>query len=384
MYKKLFVSLFAVALIFGFSGMASAHGNGLGIFNGLGHGYDDGPGMGPGNGNGYGHNGGNGNGCFDGVAFGSLDISAFSYGGALDYDVKRIPNGIAGGISGAGGVAGADADGFIFNGLVEGEVSTIAGGLTTTDAYRFNPDIGDMSIGVGSYSQSYAITGADAKIKVDPERRGFGMASANIFGIAGQFTLNGSALWESPIYFDSTGFTGGVAGQGSIGWFSGDAFAMSFGDRCWRDSKAGAGIGAEMEMGGYSFSESYRFVAWNGDYTTEGMGTLVGAGTYVESYEYDYDWDRGRACSYADVDGGWVAAGGAASITIQDAPGIGGAEATAVGYYVGAGSLGTNFNGSIDGYTYTSVTTHNGMNGSINSAGAGMSVSSHVTSNVPN
>jgi hypothetical protein len=60
---------------------------------------------------------------------------------------------------------------------------------------------------------------------------------------------------------------------------------------------------------------------------------------------------------------------------------MGGAVAGAIGTYSGSGDLGCNFDGSAIGFTSTSVTTFNGMNGSINSASAGMEVSAHTNSN---
>jgi len=319
--------------------------------------------------------------------FGCLDVDAKAGSAAIDCDARLIPNGGAFGISGAIGGAKAGADGFVFNGTVEGDVDAWGGGLTVTDAYRFNPHMGDKSIGVGSSSESYALTGAKLKIKVDPGYFGFGEVDGHLCGFAAQGTLNASGLIESPKYFDTEGFTGGIAGQGSIGGFSGGAFAVSGPDIkiCrWKiDSKSGAGAGAEIAMSGGSYSESYRFVDWSGcgpgSTKTEGMGTVVGAYTNIESYGYDYDWDKGCSESGACLRGGYMVAGGAATKTVQDAPGCGGAKASAVGFYVGAGSLGTNYNGSAIGYSNTSVTTMNGMNGSINTASAGMSVTSKIT-----
>jgi len=221
---------------------------------------------------------------------------------------------------------------------------------------------------------------------------------AHIRGFAAQGTLNVSALGESPIFFETEGFTGGIAAYKDllVGFFEGYAFAASgpdywnceiVGYRCGRcgcrpiyrpvkhDSKAGAGMGAEIEMFGSSYSESYRYVNYDCGTKTEGMGTNVGAFTTVYSHGYDYDWDKGLSCSYADVDGGWIAAGGAASLTVQEGP-AGNAKASAIGIYVGCGQLGDNYNGSAEGYTNTSVTTFNGMGGSINQASSGMVVNS--------
>jgi hypothetical protein len=101
------------------------------------------------------------------------------------------------------------------------------------------------------------------------------------------------------------------------------------------------------------------------------MGSNVGAYTNVLSYGYANDQLIG--CAF--VEGGFVAAGVAASKTVQMTP-TGMAAATAFGTYAGAGGLGCDFNGSAVGYTATSSTTLNGYNGSIMSSQAGMQVSS--------
>jgi len=385
--KKIFTILFALCLVVGTAGMVMAHGNGNGINNGNGHGYDNGPGMGPGNGNGYGHNGGNGDGPCSGpncTGMGNFDIEASSFGAGLDCDFMLIPNGIAGGISGAVGGANAGAHGFTFDGSAEGEVTTVGGGLTDTDAYWFHPDLGDLSIGIGSSSFNQAVTGATLKVKADPDPLfGYSTAGGMISGFAAQGSLDGSYLGES-FFFSGTGDTFGIAGQGSVGGFHGYAYASDFGDLpfCFYDSKAGAGAGALIDMTGYSYSESYRWVDWDDGVKTEGMGTNVGAGTNVETSGYAYDWDRGLfATSDAGINGGFTAIGGAMTSTSQNAPGIGGANAMAAGMYTGSGSLGCNFTGAVTGYTHTSVTTVNGMNGSINTSGAGMSVTATTSTN---
>jgi len=331
------------------------------------------------------------------LTFGAYDIEARTYDGAIDYDHQHIPNGFAGGISAAGGFGQATSEGFIFNGMVEGEVNTFNGGVTRTNSYRFNPGIGDKSIGVGSSSDGSAITSADAKIKVDPDGKlifGFiptagGAADARIKGIAGQGTANVSGLTGSPKFgWESDGHTGGIAVQGSVGGFEGEAYALSGPDytkkwyhktgKCrghWHrddiDSKAGAGMGAEVAMQGGSTSESYRYIDWFDGGKTEGMGTNVESWTNVQSSGYAYDWDKGLSTSNANLNGGWVAGGFAASKTHQE-----NASASAKGYYFGAGQLGTNYQGSAIGGTYTNVTTFEGYKGSFQGAGANMSVTS--------
>lgn len=340
MKKKIFGVLFAAMLVFGMVGAAGA--------------VCDGPDC---------HSSGE---LGEVVGAGSL---------AIDCDDKSIPNGSAFGISGAGGGTLGWSNGDVFfHGDVDGYLDVWGGGLTNTDAYRFTPQQGDIGIGVGSHSESYALTNGygDIYTNVGP---GVGYANMTLFGIAAQGTLNASQLGSSPLpMWDSNGKTKGCASQGSIGAWGGDADVFVSG---WGD--AGAGLEAELSMGGDSWSESYRYIDWNDGAKTEGMGTNVGARTSVDSY--GYGWDDSCACGpdYADshVGGGFIAGGAVKSTTVQT-NGLGGAFATANGAYVGAGELGCNYDGSAVGGTYTSITTVNGMKGSINRAGASMSVTSRV------
>ncbi len=392
--KNIFAVLFAVMLVFGVTSIGLANGD-----------SDD---------------------DSDGFAGGSGTAGAGVFGAGIDAAGEGIPNGGAFGISGAIGGAMSGVGGFIIDGFVSGDVTVIGGGLTNTDAYVFNPGIGDFGIGVGSSSFSQAVTGGSASVFVDPDD-GFGAAGGGMKGFAAQGTLNMSGLGESPFFFNSTGSTGGIAMQGSMGGFSGHVFAVSSGDTedhyfgrgdesgagwyvkrhgnnagriryfanghpnnesewdflgRWRapgeNSNAGANIDVSIDMWGDSFSNSYRFVDIDGNMRTEGMGTNVGAFTEVRTSGDASSYDNGDAYAGAYVRGGWVAGGMVSTTTTQSAPGMGGAFASASGSYFGAGSLGTNYSGSATGYSSTSITTVNGMNGSINTAAAGMSVTSIV------
>lgn len=301
-----------------------------------------------------------------------VDVNAAAGAGAIDCDVKSIPNGIAGGISGAGGVAGATAAGIVTNGNASGYVTAVGGGITDTDAYKWNPYIGDKSIGVGVRSDSEAMTGATFDIGADA-CLGAGVVGAVMGGAAGQGTLVGSGLIESPRFFSkSTGYTGGIAGQGSIGAFCGEGVAGVL----WY-GEAGAEAGALITMSGFSQSDSWRAVDWFADGKKEMMGTNVGVGTNVEATGYNGSSDSCLAYGSANVDGGWVAKGAVSTRTVQTANnGSGGAIANATGAYHASGGLNSTYAGSAIGYSQTSITTFDGMNGSINSAAAGMQVTS--------
>ena len=337
------------------------------------------------------YEGPNNSGCND-CNTGSLHVGAFAIGGGIDYDQTYIPNGYAGGISEAGGIAGVEARGNIRNGTVAGSVGADAGGVTVTNAYRWNPGIGDRSIGVGSSSYSEAETGAYVNLNVDPKLLYYpsnGFASGNMFGVASQGSANRSGLSESPRFFTETdGETGGVAAQGSVGGFYGGANAFSGPDYIsyywwwshYTDSNAQAGASANIFMNGSSYSDSYRFVNENNGVRTEGMGTYVGARTNVETYGSSYDHDRGHANSGAGVNGGYVAGGIVTSHTTQNLQSngleAGYGESNAYGSYTGCGQLNDNYAGSANGGTHTDITTVNGMKGSFVSSHSNMNVTS--------
>ena len=295
---------------------------------------------------------------------GNFAIDTFAAGGAIDIDGKLIPNGAAGGISGAGGIGIGDASGqfksFKFFGRTitlggaEADLSNTAGGFTNTDAGRYDPGIG-KNIGVYSTSNNYAITQGNLHVAA----WGFAESHGVIAGAAGQGSLDGSIVGPSPLHqWETKGVTLGIAGQGSIGAYAGGAGAAGLGS---------ADVGAGIEMWGGSTSKSYRGI----DENTEYMGSNVSAYTTVSS---DSNVEQ-HLIGAGFVEGGWVAGGVAASLTAQANP-YGVAKASAIGTYSAAGELGCNFNGSANGYTYTSSTQIPGMKGSVMTSQAGMQVKS--------
>jgi len=381
---------------------------------------------------------------------------AGSAAGELDFETLPQNSGFAGGAAGAIGGAGSAGAGIIFNGTAGVYTSADGGGLAGSNAYRVHNPVptADKSIGIGSASSAQAVTGGSIDVNVDPE--GYividagGLVAGAMGGFAAQGTLDVSGLEESPRHFDnSEGNTFGIAAQGSMGGFVGNADAESLGDLAYDkdvytggeaggpgfyketrgcggwfqrackikefknghpenesewdflgdtktterrtivDSNAAAGAQASINMYGNSISESYRFVAEDDGVQTEGMGTTVGAFTTVKTSGSSYEDANGyiifvgpTAWANADVEGNWTAAGGAATLTKQTANnGSGGAMAGAFGVYSGNGQLNDNFFGSAVGYSNTSVTTVQGLSGSINHASSGMQVT--AVNNVP-
>jgi len=306
-------------------------------------------------------------------AEGNFAINTFAAGGGLDAHGVLLTrggglSGAAGGISGAGGIGIGDASGSFASkklpwwlgggtltlGGAKADLSNTAGGFTNTSADQYDPGPG-KNIGVYSGSKNYAITSGSLHVEA------WGVAESHgvIAGAAGQASLDGSIVGPSPLpQWDTNGVTLGVAGQGSIGAYAGGAGAAALGS---------ADVDARIEMWGGSYSESYRGIDGN----TEYMGTNVRAYTTVSS---DSNVDR-QLIGVGVVEGGWVAGGAAASLTVQKSD-YGVAKAGAVGTYSGAGELGCNFNGSANGYTYTSAQSAPGFKGSVMTSQAGMQVSS--------
>ena len=297
-----------------------------------------------------------------------FDVNTGVIGGAISADAQVLPfwSGGALGLGGAVGTADADGSGFIVSGDAEGNVGVVGGGITDTDAYTFTPGLGDVSIGVGTASTSEAVTGAHIDVAVD----GFiGAAAADADGFAAQGNLSMSSVDDSPIFFNSVGSSDGVAGQVAFGSFDADVAADTF------IGSADASADVNIGMVGTSYSESYRFADWTASGKTEGMGTNVGASTNIMT-STDTDTNR-NWFSYADadVDGGAQAFGGTQAETVQFT-GTGAAIAQTEGAYSGGTSVGGNYLGTATGYTNTSATKVNGMNGSIMNASAGQTVHS--------
>ena len=305
---------------------------------------------------------------FTAIAGGHYSDSAVAGAGNIEADLTVVPFvGAAGGIAGAGGIGAAQSAGVITWGSVGGDVSAVGGGLTSTDSGILWFPNGFFSIGVYSQSSAEAVTGASGIIDVSGL---LGAGETTIGGVAGQFTLDGSFVTLTPLH-KSDGFTGGIAGQGAAGAFVGGAVIGTF------IGSADAETSALIDMWGGSGSSSYMYTKydWGSGALTEGMRTDVYAYTGVESSQIAEAGGCFLAGGYAVVDGGWVAAGGASTLTVQTNE-YGGAKAMATGSYSGHGDLGSNYGGSAVGYSQTSITTYKGVNGSINSASSGM----HVTS----
>lgn len=301
---------------------------------------------------------------------GNFDIDVFAAGGGVDTDFVTGNGGYAGGISGAGGVAGGSANGTVWNADAYGDLGVTAGGLTDTYNGTYDPTSGaDYSNGLASMSFSQAETTGNGVVGVDT---GWAAGtSMSLYGLAAQGSANCAGIhgYNHPAARTTGGSHGEVA-QGSAGGFLGAGFATSgFG------GDAAAAMGAEIFMNGSTFVGSYRYADLNNGVQTEGMGTNLAATTNLTSSKYTAT----EGClAGAGIGGGWVAGGAGQSVTQQVANG-GIALSTANGSYSGAGGLGCNYNGYLNGGTHTSITTVDGMNGSIVRSDASMSVGSRVS-----
>lgn len=324
------------------------------------------------------------------VGTGALNIGATSMGGDIDYGYKFINNGVGGGLSAAGGVSTGAAAGVNKNGTMNGSIDTVAGGVMKTTTFKYTPTSSDPSVtlkhadGVGSTSVATGVTGGNLKVSVDPTNKGAGVVAGGIDGIAGEVTVDGSII-KTTNKFDSDGVSDGVAGQGAVGEFEGTAGSGPdykkygfFGPTI--DSNAGAEVDAYIEMSGYSESDSYRYIVKGDGNRTEVLGTNVMAGTNVITSGDKSSYDNGLGYADADICGDYKVAGVAISGTVQKSD-SGLAIANAAGIYTGFGALNTSYTGTVVGGTSTSITTIDGMNGSIVHSSANMAVSSNVTRN---
>ena len=296
-----------------------------------------------------------------------FDVNTGVIGGAISADAQALPflSGGALGLGGAVGTADADGSGFIAFGDVEGNVGVVGGGLSSTTSYTYTPGIGDVSIGVGSATNTEAVTGAHLDVAVGGA---FGAAAADADGFAAQGSVNASSVDDSPIYFNSAGSSDGVAAQASFGGFESEVAAGTL------VGNADASADVDITMAGKTHSQSYRAVDF-GTVRTETMGTNVSTTTEIMTNTDTDTNSAGFAGSYADVDGGARAFGGNQAETSQ-LTGTGAALAQTEGAYSGGTAVGGNYLGTSYGYTQTSATTVNGMNGSIMNASAGQTVHS--------
>ncbi len=304
-------------------------------------------------------------------AQGNFAINTFAAGGGADLHGVLLTrggglSGAAGGVSAAGGISTGQAEGGFKSFRFWGRTITLGtagadlysrggGEVLVNDAGIYNPHVGNRSIGVYSHSNTYATTAG----RLSFNAKGLAASGGVIRGAAGQVSADGSIITGSPKYpWKSKALSGGLAAQASAGAFLGAGGTVLYG---------GGELGAYIDMGGDTYSESYRGIAGN----TEIIGTNVGSRTWVNSGSYVDTY----CLAGGFVEGGWVAGGVAAAGTVQKTK-YGVATAGAVGSYSASGDLGCNFSGSAVGYTQTTSTQTPGYRGSIMSSSAGMQVSS--------
>jgi hypothetical protein len=333
-----------------------------------------------------------------------VDVTSYSATGSIDYYSGQN----AGAFGMAGGIGAGTSTGF--GEITEGN-GTVWGDATANGSGSYSLDVGPSAGGVFSGSFAGAETGATFDVGTDiVDGFGTGTADGFIGGFAAQGTLNSTYVTKSQ------GFSGGIAGQGSAGGFVGGVATVASGVDGEGTGYSGGEAGgpgyyakyknpkspqvgrAQYFPNGHPVGNSeWKFLGQNmaggndvfatadtgagitmsgGSYSkTEGMGTTVGAWTKVDSFGYNNDYRSGDEASMiavSNVNGGWVAKGGVATLTVQTTNN-GGASAFAAGSYSGAGSLGLNYTGSAVGYSETAAQS-NGIMG----AGAGMTVTSTI------
>lgn len=268
---------------------------------------------------------------------------------------------------GAGSLFNAQGEGYAYQNNPDGydiEVSATGGALGNTDSYTFDPGISGpgnpgagSNFGVGSASQAEGVAGAAADA-------GQYFSLDEISGNTSEVTGAGSYIGDSAFNPD----TMGVTTQNAEGSF--------YSDGPHSPGKADSSI----NTWGNSYSESHKYTLNDGAQTTKGMGTEVGSFTNLEGETYYTPGGQGTGSGFS-----WEACGTTHTETVQEY-GNGMAKATATGSYGAQDSkmggsnydVSSNYEGSAEGGTSTSVTTVDGMQGSVNRASAHMSVSSQI------
>lgn len=277
----------------------------------------------------------------DGDGFASIDVSAQAAGSGLDFDLELVwGKGVTQGFAKASGNGEAGAQGSTENGIVFGDVTATGGGLAGVDTFVDTVPNTDSSFVIGTNSTAFSAFGGSVDIGVS----GNGAVSGYANGSGTQITEAASAVGRGA----NESF--GVTAQGSMGGFEGTV-EIEARDRTFLD---GSG-----EMTGYSYSNSYNYT----NDGTVGYGTNVGSGTEV-------------------ITNTGFGAGGMAMTETAQRNGSGVASSSAKGTYSGSGS-GVNFNGSSVGYTGTTLTTLQGMNGTIATGTAGMKSTATISGGQP-
>lgn len=263
-----------------------------------------------------------------------------------DISSKVTLGGFAGGVAGSLGTSRVTGEGWILFGDIHLDGVADAGAWAGSKSYRdFDIDY-DHSLKtltftneVGSNNQAEGMTGASFKIGVD----GFlGVSDAQMLGVAAQGTVAIATM------SNFGGNTKVIAGQGAVGGFYGDGFAGTlFGG-------ANAEAGAGLTVSGYTNVLSGSFLALSPNMITEGVYSSVNMGTSVQANGNQADGFTGFTIGNANLNGGWIAGGGAVLSANQK-----GANATASGYYAGSGSLNRDYNANLTGSVMTSVSNYN-------------------------
>ena len=359
----------------------------------------------------------------------NINTNAGDYGDM--YDRAWMPNGGAYSDAEGYGSGHGHAHGDVRkDGTAEAHLTSTGGGLAAAEAGRFVPKdefgnpLGDRRIGVETKGFGQTTIGGSidlsATAEAGPHRygpQGHGEARGDYSAYGDFSSFSKSWTWESPRFFENTwGLSWSTADVGGWAWLEGDAHVHADGywDREWvgynyynhrtgesvtswrRPSGSGwcnhgrvydyvakgeapnAGSEAGITLYGNTYSASYRFVAEDNGAYTEGMGSLNRFDFGASSFGRDYDFGPGH--DHADAYGRFNVGGSIASNTSQySATGYAIAGMNASVY--GSGSLGCDIVGGGNGYTYTTMTSFEGMSGGINTAGAGASINVSATRN---
>ena len=255
--------------------------------------------------------------------------------GAAKFNLFPLYGGVTGGVAAGGSVNSLDAGGLVILGTAKVTGNEIAAAGASSSSYGGGLTVFQPNAAIGTNASAFGSSVSYLKT----ERTGLALAAGTFSGQVGEGSGAAAGIINAPILNATNGHTDVQGAQGGIGGYTGLAAGnaeIAVGMSIAGNSNVASGrTGGSVPGGGY----------------TEGLGSEANVGTIVTS-------DVNKT-GLSGAIGGYAVAGGAG----MDASQVGKfqpatASANAVGAYVGAGPLGTNYQGSAIGNVSTQITQY--------------------------
>ena len=264
--------------------------------------------------------------------------------GAAKFNLFPLYGGVTGGVAAGGSVNSLDAGGLVILGTAKVTGNEIAAAGASSSSYGGGLTVFQPNAAIGTNASAFGSSVSYLKT----ERTGLALADGTFSGQVGEGSGAAAGIINAPILNATNGHTDVQGAQGGIGGYTG--FATT--GIVTKTSE----IDVNMAISGQSNVASGREGAivstpGLGVGIQEGLGSVANVGTIVTS-------DVNKT-GLSGAIGGYAVAGGAG----MDASQVGKfqpatASANAVGAYVGAGPLGTNYQGSAIGNVSTQITQY--------------------------